>query len=929
MTTIVLFMRFPIISLLVCPLLASAQTIPRLTQISPNPEIPHRQPVIRDLSADGFPDIIFPSAASENYGLAVVNLGNRQFADPAVTHYRQSVHEAYDADASVIELNGLADFHLFFNQSQALSDGSSTPVGVSFGSFGAYGKRSALGPSGPGNWVPVELDGDHVSEFLQYGSSTELRLWTRQPDGNYTSTALSFDRSVSMDRASAVDLDSDGDLDLVIQQTNNPSLLIERTGPRAFSSKPLEISFNGTQMADLNGDGLPDFYEINSASIRWRENLGGISWGAIQTTTLPSVVENSDFFQISDQSGSAAQIVFHTRRSTGIDIQILRFGTWEVISEQEIFLEDLRGPVNTPELLAIEDFDRDGKPDALIGVDCSFANRPYLFSVRRLAIAWDLGAKPAPAVYIQPALISNDTTLLGDFNGDHLTDLILGPDTDGSYWFLANQNNGKFPIRTRLTGIDPPANVPANTFISSIQAMDIDGDAILDLAVTYGRQVSNGYQSACGIARGLGNGTFVPPSLPPGSFDLIVECLCGTGELIDWDKDGDLDLIGGGIWRENLGGYFSSETRILLGGALTTDAFGNPVTFVGTTAKDIDGDGFPDIVSHFHRIESSSATPSSLPLVKNYSAVGFNDGKGGIAEIVEFPLSLVGADAFGNQVTGSLTIEDLNSDGWEDLCTSEFTATDVFGNPVLTNYWLRNPRGANARNPATWVKTPLTAVLPTASSFLDFDGDGQREWVSLTGYLRASPSGPLNSPTYRFTGNVAFQSGSTHFYADFDGDGDADFLIGEGALNLTLVQNPLIDENNAITRFLVKAGATGQKATCQGDADGDGRDNLTELLFGTDPVADDAQPANPLEVQLHHSGSSAAISFQIPAYATDLSLKYEVQRSTNLIDWSPLDDSAIVLRSHDGEWSFLNLPIDHSEGSAYFRIKGKEQPEDN
>ena len=785
-------------------LILSAGAQPRLSQILPQTPIPIREPLTVDLFGAGRPDIFFNSyplqGNLEENAIFIRNLGDRNFDHPRFTNFRYSKGGFTDGASSLVRLEPLAGRTVFFNEISSLGTSAvSTPTVVALDAAGRIQMRKALAPPSQSKWIPVDLDGDGVDEFLEesFNASDEFELviHRRQAEGGYSSISVPIDTQLSIGNVTAIDLDGDGDLDLKVSSESNSSgiTLLMRTGPQEFSPTPLFIANveSGAVFSDLNGDSLPDLHSRNSGSFVYFINDGGFSFGARQTRTIGAQSDGlPKLMNVVSESPMPATLQFSNLKDDNLNLVSIRFGTWETIAEQEIDISTLLPSSPDPRMLALEDFDGDGNDDALILSSTQILGRQFQLDTRRLSIAWGNGNGFSPAAYIHPAPISTQLHVTGNFDNLPGEDVIIGPDTEGNFAFLRNTGGGTFPVIRRLPEVRPPAGAPAGTIIAGLHAGDIDGDGMTDLAIDYEKFVSGeGYRTACGIAKGNGDGTFQLPVLPENAFGIIAQNPCGFDHLIDWDGDGDLDAIGRGRWRENLGGRFDGTTRFLIGGADLTDLVGNRIKQIITYAGDLDGDGSPDIASFVHSIEEISPSTTAGPRFTSKMAVAFNDGNGGIANLVEIPASLVSADIFGNSVISYAVFADMNSDGIPDLVTRELNSTDIFGNAIADNFWRKNS-GGGSRDPASWLKLPFDGVAVPGGALQDFDGNGVLEWVSPSGFLRPDPRGPVASPVYNFISPVNLNTSDFLLTGDLDGDHDADFLSMVEGSSLVLGTEP-------------------------------------------------------------------------------------------------------------------------------------------
>lgn len=927
---------------------------PRITQVSPHPHIPEYGVEFADIDGNGFEDLY----AKDGTPVFIRNLGGREFGPVLHSHYPvfTDPYGFHHGTGTLAEADGPGDHQIFIPAARLLGGDTfiSSHAWVRMLPGGSFGERSNIPLPDDRYWTALELDGDHRSEFVDLkgnndGTST-LTIIEKLDDGSYAPTDVILNASISKDEILAADLDNDGDLDLAIKGSdanwNDGYFLVRRTGHRSFSPVVLFLPTYGTmRIGDLDGDGLPDLYSDDLLYFEWSRNSGGFSFGAFQpAATVPANLRTYRILSVETQAQENA--LFHIAEGKGpaLSVKTLRFGTWEVVSQQDIRTSALTPPPFQPPYgssgpdcvpLAVIDLDKDGHPDLPFLVYQQLAGE-YSPGVRRLAVAWGTAGGYADPVFTHPDPISTQTLVIGNFDGQSAPDIIMGPDIRGGFWFLPNSGDGKFGAPSRVTALDVPATYPAGTKITSVIAADVTGDGILDLVLSYSRTINafNGYnQGAYGIARGLGDGTFTVPQLPAGSFDTVSTRIHRIDALADWDGDGDLDIIANGGWIENLGGSFSLEFRPLIDGEPLIDIYGNPISTVFTRIGDVDGDGHPDIISLVYRlIQPDSPFGGIIGMTSKEStvAVAFNDGHGGIAEIAEIPITLQSTDVLGNPVVFDLRVADLNSDGRPDLCYNQSAGADILGNPLSSSKWRRNPGGAAARNPSLWITLPLgSGNLPdTLNPELDFDGDGRKDWPSSSGYIRPSPAGPVISPNHDFTGGVYFDYGHPNPYiADFDGDGDIDTLATNGPFNLSIIHNTIVDERSPITRHLVAAGSSGQKAQPKADADGDGRDNETELLFGTDPLSADTPSPNPLAVNFDASADNRSLSFRLPDYADQLALDYQIEHSVDLIQWTPLSGASPAVLSSAGGWNYLNLPLECPGPCGYFRIRGTHTPD--
>jgi hypothetical protein len=215
---------------------------------------------------------------------------------------------------------------------------------------------------------------------------------------------------------------------------------------------------------------------------------------------------------------------------------------------------------------ALGDFNGDGIPDV---VTCDSGQR--VINVY-LAQAWN---KFGPAI----TTVANDVAgcnglFTGDFNGDHLLDLLVVNSGGVDVWF--GDGKGKFTKgpSTRLGTYNNTTKVFA--------VADVDGDGILDLC---GVSTDRYNRGAVVFIFGTGDGKFGPGVSPP------IAKVSGNPVLGDFNEDGLLDVAVEG--NGSKGGFTISLNQ----GNRTFGRNGRySTTCLGYATADVNHDGHLDIV---------------------------------------------------------------------------------------------------------------------------------------------------------------------------------------------------------------------------------------------------------------------------------------------------------------------------------------------
>jgi hypothetical protein len=683
---------------------------------------------------------------------------------------------------------------------------------------------------------------------------------------------------------------------------------------------PASVPLPG-QAVDLDGDGLPDAYRFENSTLTWCLNQGGFVFANMETKVLDATTNSfSGKMRISPSPSGAMLSWVHEQHDASWVVSSshyrkVRFGTW--VAESPLPLPLWEGKYMFP--LEIADLDNDGRDDLLLSENQEPVD--IAPNTLRFAISWGGASGFSPVAVLNPAAAMLKFALIRDWDRDGDPDVLAGPDGDGFTHLLLNDGRGNFPVSIARHELDPPRGLPAGTRLVNAVAGDVDGDGYEDLALCYEHWIQVRAYRITLVAKGRGDGSFHAPALPATDPYLMSAGTEIPSQLIDFDGDGDLDLINQSTWTQNTGGTFPREWHPLVGGALVTDIFGNPVETNLPFAGDLDGDGYPEFVQAAYHVEPVDTSQLGYRVSRlDTMLVTYNDGAGALAAADEVLATLQGVDVFGNpQVLGKVTFADVNADGLPDLCTREIVNVDMFGNQVTHNYWRRNP-GGGSRTPHSWLKLSLgsDAFPDGVRPRLDFDGDGRKDWVSPTGYLRPSASGPVAMTGYDFDGETELASRLELLgAADFDGDGDADFLLfNRSQPALFLLHNPLVDERSPIVNLLVAQGVAGAQAGPDGDADGDGRSNFTELLEGTNALVRDA--ANPPRFSL--TISPGALSFSRRADAADLGISYRIEVSEDLVNWAPLEVAGTV-QPQSAPWERVTVPLaPNGPAKRFFRL---------
>ena len=420
----------------------------------------------------------------------------------------------------------------------------------------------------------------------------------------------------------------------------------------------------------------------------------------------------------------------------------------------------------------LADLDGDGDVDLVIGEQDGTLNF-YENTGTRLAPAYTLrtgGANPFDGIDVG----SDSIPSFADLDGDGDLDLVIGAQ-DGTLKYYENTGSALAPIYTERTGAGNPLDGIVVIHNPSPTFADLDGDGDLDMIIG---------EDAGRLVYYENTGTRLAPAYTERTnaenpFNGLDVGFYSAPVFADLDRDGDLDLVIGD-WEGNLSYYANTTIRMQ---AVYTEQTGaaNPFDgidvgfFAAPHLVDLDGDGDLDLVI------------GELHGTLNYYE---NTGTGLAPIYTERTDAANPFDGIDVALYSAPILDDLDGDGDLDLIIGRQDGTlSYFENTgtAMAPIYTERTGGANPFN-------GIDIGSFSLPSFTDLDVDGDLDLIIGEGdgnlnYYENTGTGLAPVYTERtgtdnpFHGINIGTSGTPNF-ADLDGDGDLDLIIGESDGNL-------------------------------------------------------------------------------------------------------------------------------------------------
>lgn len=689
----------------------------------------------------------------------------------------------------------------------------------------------------------------------------------------------------------AVDIDGDGDLDILASSRNDGTIFLFRNydGQGNFKTEFITTnipSLESIHAADLDGDGDIDIVAVSSGTdtVFWYKNTDGLGTFAAPQTIVsgfgyPVDVISADLDGDNDLdiivgfSGADRVSWFENTDGAG------NFGT----------IQDITLLADNVSQIAAGDIDNDGDIDILSAT----ANNGTL--------AWYENTDGLGTFGAQQIIVSLEvarTISVVDFDGDGDLDVVGssllddalkwyenvdGQGTFGASHLIANTGAGNYSTSQYPTDVDGDGDTDIVVVLSSanqiswyentdgvgtvwiehiattnsylvnfVSAADLDNDGDIDLLATVaGDQMISWFENTDSLgnfSEGINLNNF--PAGPESIY------------IADLDGDGDNDLLSSSrgdnelLWFKNLDGmgYFSDQILI-------SDNPGNPTSSSQNSliAKDIDNDGDLDVIN---------CANNKLAWYEN------TDGQGNFVQRVIEETIIGGSTVYAVDLDGDTDLDLLvsktsvanksevlwykNTDG-----LGNFEAQDVFANSnsydnanafsddldgdgdfdVLIIYrfeskvvWHKNLDGQGNFGPEIMINASVNEGASVHTG--DIDGDGDKDVMSTQNlsvlwYENTDGLGSFSAPN-----NVHNEGMNTGYMLDVDNDGDLDIITSRQAPNGTVGWFANLDGQGTFgTQQIISQTSSHPRALHYGDIDGDGDPDIASASWYQSKIA--------------------------------------------------------------------------------------------
>ncbi|MCJ8319480.1 MAG: FG-GAP-like repeat-containing protein [Colwellia sp.] len=675
-----------------------------------------------------------------------------------------------------------------------LNNTSSTP----FSGVAAIELGSAIADTDELKAIDIDNDGD--LDLIEGNWSRSVIFLNNGTSVPFSSTDISVAINPGFHATRDIeiaDFNGDGYMDVLLVNTSETDVIYFHNGDNSLFNSATSIAFADATdisttgfVADINNDGYPDYVACSSNQVKklYLHNQSITAFDGVLGLTIGNEVEDCNDIIAGDlNSDGWLDVVFAGRDENRYYLNTLSPPYFTAAAGTAISSDN-----EVTNAIILVDVDTDGHLDIAVS-DPSRINKFYINSGTAVPF------NNASANSLTMVETTSNALFSADFNDDGLPDFVIASDDSASLLLLNKQNLN--PLTGNTTEF---ILTNSNLSSSGVAIGDVNQDGFLDIVVGIDGGINQLY---------INNGT-------SDAFSGVTPINIGTDSdlttdiaIADIDKDGDLDVIAGNWGTSKY--YLNNDTADPFNG-VTTGIDINPsfIRLERIEVIDVNKDGDLDVLF------ATDDGQTSWYMLNNGTATPFN---------------AVAMQAIGAELSAAegIAVADINNDTFPDVILA------IDG--ALNQYYLHNTTAS-----------PYSGVVPVAIGsttnntigvvLTDLNLDGNPDLVFANSgqahlyYINNTTATPFSgAPPVGFGDELDATDISA---VDIDNDGDFDLVLSSWG-NLARVflnrgSNEFITENSQ--GVIIGRDKNTTDGLAVADLNGDGKIDLVQANTSSDNI---------------------------------------------------------------------------------------------